>query len=186
MASTGDDAGDLAQDVSTTNLQVEDQPVLQASEVSSGVDLKSPELPLQASVSSPCLTVSNGRIFLDICSGVTRPLSKAILDLGGDVLSFDILLHESMDLLRDDVFEQLLRICSSGQVGYGSASPACAHYSRKALRTPEALQGVAGLSSYELQQVQESYLMLSRCVICLTLIYQAGGHVHLEQPPSAT
>ena len=194
MVSTGDDAGDSVQDVFTTNLLVEDQPFLQDPEVSSGVDLKSPELPLQACVSSPCLTVSNGRIFLDICSGVTSPLSKAILELGGDVLSFDILLHESMDLLRDDMYEQLLRICSSGQVGYGSASPACAHYSRlkllpgpgpKALRTPEALQGVDGLSSYELQQVQESYLMLSRCVTCLTLIFQAGGHVQLEQPPSA-
>ena len=98
------------------------------------------------------------------------------------------------NLLQDDTYEQLLRICSSGQVGYGSASPACAHYSRlkllpgpgpKALRTPEALQGVAGLNSYELQQVQESYLMLSRCILCLTLVFQAGGHVHLEQPPSA-
>ena len=99
-----------------------------------------------------------------------------------------------MDLLHDSTYEQLLRLCASGQVGYGSASPACAHYSRlkllpgpgpKALRTPDSLQGVPGLNSYELQQVQESYLMLSRCIICLTLIFQAGGHVHLEQPPSA-
>ena len=194
LDATGDDTGDSVQQDFTTNLTVENQPSLQAHAVSSGVDLKSPELPLQASVSSQRLTISAGRIFLDICSGVTRPLSKAVLHLGGDVFSFDILLHESMDLLRDDVYEQLLRICSSGQVGYGSASPACAHYSRlkllpgpgpKALRTPEALQGVSGLSSYELQQVQESYLMLSRCVTCLTLIFQAGGHVHLEQPPSA-
>ena len=194
FVSTGDDAGGSVQDVSTMNLAVDDQPSLQVQDVSSGVDLKSRDFPLQASVSSPCLTVPEGRIFLDICSGVTRPLSKAILDLCGDVLSFDILLHESMDLLRYDTYEQLLRICSSGQVGYGSASPACAHYSRlkllpgpgpKALRTPEALQGVAGLNSYELQQVQESYLMLSRCIICLTLAFQAGGHVHLEQPPSA-
>ena len=97
-----------------------------------------------------------GPYFFDICSGVTRPLSKALLDLGGDVLSFDILLHESMDLLQDDTYEQLLRICSSGQVGYGSASPACAHYSRlkllpgpgpKALRTPEALQGLQVLTA---------------------------------------
>ena len=27
--------------------------------------------------------------------------------------------------------------------------------------------------------------MLSRCVTCLTLVFQAGGYVHLEQPPSA-
>ena len=187
FVSTGDDAWGSVQDVSTMNLAIDDQ------DVSSGVDLKSREFYLQASVSSPCLTVSASRIFLDICSGVTKPLSTAVLDLGGDVLSF-VLLHESMDLLHDATYEQLLRICSSGQVGYGSASPACAHYSRlkllpgpgaKALRTPEALQGVAGLTSYELQQVQESYLMFSRCVTCLTLVFQAGGHVHLEQPPSA-
>ena len=191
---TGDDAGDSVQQDFTMNLMVENQPSLQDHTVSSGVDLKSPELPLQASVSSQSLPIPAGRIFLDICSGVTRPLSKAVLRLGGDVFSFDILFHESMDLLRDDIYEQLLRICSSGQVGYGSASPACAQGSRlkllpgpgpKALRTPEALQGVSGLSSYELQQVQESYLMLSRCVTCLALIFQAGGHVHLEQPPSA-
>ena len=66
------------------------------------------------------------------------------------------------------------------------------HYSRlklhrpgpKALRTPEAMQGVPGLTSAELLQVQDSYMILFRCVTCLTLIYQAGGHAHLEQPPS--
>ena len=162
--------------------------------VSSESDKTPMEFKLHDSVSSPHFAVPEGRIFLDICSGATRPLSAAALALGCDVLSFDSLLDQSMDLLRDDSYEQLLRICSSGQVGYGSASPACCHYSRlklrpgpgpKALRTPEALQGVPGLNSHDLQKVQESYLMLSRCVICLTLIFQAGGHVHLEQPPSA-
>ena len=180
--------------VSTVNLEVDEQFPLKVSDAGSTSDLKSNEPTLHSVVSPPVLTVPGGRIFLDICSGVTRPLSKAVLHLGGDILSYDILLHSEMDLLRDDSYEQLLRLCSSGQVGYGSASPACAHYSRlkllpgpgpKALRTPEALQGVKGLSGYELQQVQESYLMLSRCIICLTLIFQAGGHVHLEQPPSA-
>ena len=161
---------------------------------SSDMDQTPMEFKLQDTISSPHFAVPEGRIFLDICSGTTRPLSVAVLALGCDVLSFDILLDESMDLLRDDSYEQLLRLCSSGQVGYGSASPACCHYSRlklrpgpgpKALRTPEALQGVPGLNSADLQKVQESYLMLSRCVTCLTLIFQAGGHVHLEQPPSA-
>ena len=86
-----------------------------------------------------------------------------------------------------------MRICSSGQVAYGAASPSCAHYSRlklhqpgpKALRTPEALQGVPSLSSAELLQVQESYMMLFRAVTCLTLVFQSGGHTHLEQPPTA-
>ena len=171
-------------------LKASDSPKIGSSEM----DKTPMEFKLQDTVSSPHFAVPEGRIFLDICSGTTRPLSVAVLALGCDVLSFDILLDESMDLLRDDSYEQLLRLCSSGQVGYGSASPACCHYSRlklrpgpgpKALRTPEALQGVPGLNSADLQKVQESYLMLSRCVVCLTLIFQAGGHVHLEQPPSA-
>ena len=133
------------------------------------------------------------KLFLDICAGATRPLSEAILAQQGNVLAFDILRDSRMDLLNDQSYEQLLRICSSGQVAYGGASPSCAHYSRlklhrpgpKALRTPEALQGVPGLTSDELLQVQESHMMLFRSVTCLTLIYQAGGHVHLEQPPTA-
>ena len=143
--------------------------------------------------SPPDFHQGDGRIFLDICSGATRPLSEAILAQHGDVLAFDILRDSRMDLLNDQSYEQLLRVCSSGQVAYGAASPSCAHYSRlklhrpgpKALRTPEALQGVPGLNSDELLQVQNSYMMLFRCVTCLTLIYQAGGHAHLEQPPTA-
>ncbi len=116
LDATGDDAGDSVQQDFTTNLTVENQPSLQAHAVSSGVDLKSPELPLQASVSSQRLTISTGRIFLEICSGVTRPLSKAVLHLGGDVLSFDILLRESMDLLRDDVYDTMSSFCESAQL----------------------------------------------------------------------
>ena len=162
-------SGGLSQDVSTMNSLVDDQPLLQDHEVSSEVDLKPQDSPLPAVISSTTLPVPEGRIFLDLCAGVTRPLSKAVLDLGGDILSFDILLDEKMDLLHDSTYEQLLRLCSSGQVGYGSASPACAHYSRlkllpgpgpKALRTPDSLQGVPGLNSYELQQVQEELLSL--------------------------
>ena len=160
---------------------------------SSGEAAVSPVSPTVLSPSHPVFHTGDGKIFLDICSGATRPLSKAILAQHGDVLAFDILLDSRMDLLNDQSYEQLLRICSSGQVAYGAASPSCAHYSRlklhrpgpKALRTPEAMQGVPGLTSAELLQVQDSYMMLFRCVTCLTLIYQAGGHAHLEQPPSA-
>ncbi|CAL1140530.1 unnamed protein product [Cladocopium goreaui] len=58
---------------------------------------------------------TDARLFLDICSGATRPLSAAILAQQGNVLSFDILLDKRMDLLNDQSYEQLLRICSSGQ-----------------------------------------------------------------------
>ena len=74
--------------------------------------------------------IPSGKFFLDVCSGVTRPLSMAILDHGHPVLSFDILLDSSMDILSDAAYEDLLRVAASGQVGYGAASPSCCEYSR--------------------------------------------------------
>ena len=139
-------------------------------------------------------TVPSGKFFLDVCSGVTRPLSTAVLEHGHSVLSFDVLLDSSMDILSDAAYEDLLRVASSGQVGYGAASPSCCEYSRlklrnddgpKALRSPEHLSGLPNLTPWELQRVQESFMMLSRCVEVLTLVFQAGGHVHLEQPLNA-
>ena len=55
----------------------------------------------------------------------------------------------------------------------------------KALRTPQHMNGVPGLTSFELQKVQESSTILERCVTCLRVTYQSGGHAHLEQPASA-
>ena len=146
-------------------------------------------------ISTSVLTaIPSGKFFLDVCSGVTRPLSMAILEHGHPVLSFDTLLDSSMDILSDAAYEDLLRVAASGQVGYGAASPSCCEYSRlklrddggpKALRSPEHLSGLPNLTAWELQRVQESFLMLSRCVEVLTLVFQAGGHVHLEQPLNA-
>ena len=136
----------------------------------------------------------HGRFFLDICAGVTRPLSSACHAKGLNIFSFDILLDSSLDLLNDDAYEQLLRVCSSGQVAYAAGSPSCNQYSRlklrndggpKALRTPEHLDGVPGLSSAEVLKLQESYTMLSRVINCLRLVFLSGGHVHLEQPQNA-
>ena len=113
-------------------------------------------------------------MFLDICSGSSRPLSTSMLHLGASVVSFDILLDPRMDILNDSSYEKLLRLCASRQVAYGCASPSCSQYSRLKLRPPE-----------DLQKVQESAIMLQRCVQCLLLVYLAGGHVHLEQPTNA-
>ena len=133
-------------------------------------------------------------VFLDICSGVSRPLSRALRALHADVISFDLLLNPDMNLLQDESYETLLKLCSSGAVAYGSASPSCAQYSRlklrqdggpPPLRTPTHLQGVPGLSPQDLAKVQDSFVMLSRCLQCLTLVHASGGHVHLEQPSSA-
>ena len=113
--------------------------------------------------------------------------------LGVDHLSVDILLDPQMDLLSDAFYESLLRVCASGVVGSGAASPSCGEYSRlklrpngpKALRTPEFSAGLPELAPDELQRVQESFITLFRRIQCLRLIHLAGGHIHLEQPTNA-
>ena len=134
------------------------------------------------------------RIFLDLCCGVSKPLSTAIQALGKPVVAFDILCNPQDDLLDDSRFEQLLKLCASGVVAYGCASPCCSQYSRlklrndggpRALRTPEHLEGIPNLNAADLEKVQASSTMLYRCIICLQLIFLAGGHVHLEQPTNA-
>lgn len=149
------------------------------------------------SLSSPWGALSSvhdaNRVFLDICCGVNKPLSQAVSELQGDLFSFDVLIHVSLDIFDDAVFERLLRICASGIVGYNANSPACKEYSRlklrpngpPALRTPEFLDGKPGISADDMLAVQESRLMLTRCVQCATLTFDAGGHSHLEQPSSA-
>ena len=129
------------------------------------------------------------RIFLDVCSGCERPLSVAVESAGFAALSIDVLLDPSMDLLQDSFFEQLLFICGSGS----AASPSCSHYSRLklsngppfAIRTPAHLDGVPGLSPSDLAKIQESKEILTRCCKCVSVVYAAGGHGHLEQPAGA-
>eukprot|EP00438_Fugacium_kawagutii_P005241 Skav220659 [mRNA] locus=scaffold2604:21832:27884:+ [translate_table: standard] len=112
---------------------------------------------------------------------------------GCDILAFDILIDPTCDLLSDVQYERLLRLCISGSVMYCAASPACREYSRlklkpggpPALRTPEHLEGIPGLDASSLLQVQESFLMLSRSVMCIRLTHSSGNHGHLEQPLSA-
>ena len=139
----------------------------------------SPSIPPSLSQSHPILeqaAQSSSRIFLDICAGASRPLSTAILQQGFSVLSFDILLNSTMNLLDNDSFESLLRLASSGQVGYGAASPSCNDYSRiklkadngpRAIRTPEHLNGVPNLTHAEKLRIQSSHQMLYRCLLCL-------------------
>lgn len=74
------------------------------------------------------------------------------------------------------------------------ASPPCRHYSRlklrnddgpQALRTPEHLSGIPGLSPEDLAEVQESHTILARCIQVPLLVFDTGGHSHLEQPTNA-
>ncbi len=87
--------------------QVQDEPAL----ASPSVSLSSPWGPLSS-------VHGANRVFLDVCCGVNRPLSDAVLKLGGDSFSFDVLIKVSYDIFDDVMFERLLRICASGIVGY--------------------------------------------------------------------
>ena len=103
------------------------------------------------------------RLFLDICCGHRGPLSSAVMSLGGDVVQFDILIHSGDDLLDDATFARLMKLASSGIIAYCACSPSCCEYSRlklkpggpPALRTPEFLDGVPGLSGDDLLKVQK-------------------------------
>ena len=133
------------------------------------------------------------RIFLDVCSGVSKPISAALRNLNRTVLAIDLLLHSSMNLLNDEFFEQLLRLCGSGLVAYCATAPNCGLYSLlrlrpggpRALRTPSELDGVAGLSADEAMQLQESSLLFDRCAECACITHLSGGHAHVEQPSGA-
>ena len=133
------------------------------------------------------------KIFLDICSGVDAPLSSAVSKLGFPALSIDLLVDSRMDLLDDSFYEQLLRLCGSGVVGYSAASPSCTEYSLlklrpggpKAIRTPDMLSGVPNLTPEETQRLQDSATLLYRCVNSVSVTYSSGGHGHIEQPSGA-
>ena len=98
-----------------------------------------------------------------------------------------------MNLLNDEFFDQLLRLCGSGLVAYCSTAPNCGLYSLlrlrpggpRALRTPSELDGVEGLSASEAIQLQESSLLFDRCAECACMTHLSGGHAHIEQPSEA-
>ena len=98
-----------------------------------------------------------------------------------------------MNPLNDAFFEQVLRLCGSGVVGYTASAPSCALYSLlrlrpggpKPLRTPDELNGVADLSMEEALQLQESSLLFDRSTECAQVTFLAGGHSHVQQPSGA-
>ena len=85
-------------------------------------------------VSPDCEPSHRPRVFLDVCAGSTSPLSKTLLALHKTVLSIDFLLFSEMDLLNDDFYFQLLRLCANEIVTYTACSSSCAEYSKLKLK----------------------------------------------------
>ena len=103
----------------------------------------------QSVPSSPAVDMglSGQRLFLDICSGATRPLSQAALDVGMQVLSVDPLCAGKLDLFNNAHYEQLLRISFSGIVWFACASPPCVVISARLNFDPVLAPGQSALGS---------------------------------------
>ena len=128
-----------------------------------------PHLEVSQSAAAPAVSVPPARSDMDVgrkriffwcCCGHNSPLPSALRAIGGDVVKFDILLRTQDGLLDATAFSRLLKLAASGLVAYYACSPACCQYSRlklrpggpPALRTPDHLDGVPGLSSWWLSQ----------------------------------
>ena len=117
-----------------------------------------------------------------------------MLELGADCFGpVDFALRETHDILDDRVFDVMLRLAYSGLVGVAWSAPPCKEFSRlklkrpgpKALRTPEYMDGVPGLSSAEQARVDASTAIHSRSRAILRGVVSATGQAGMEQPPSA-
>ena len=95
--------------------------------------------------------------------------------------------------LDDRVFDGMLRLAYSGLVGMAWSAPPCKEFSRlklkrpgpKALRTPEYMDGVPGLSSAEQARVDASAAIHCRSRAILRQVISSAGQAGMEQPPSA-
>ncbi|CAE7366635.1 unnamed protein product [Symbiodinium sp. CCMP2592] len=128
-------------------------------------------------------------IFLDICCGASHPLTTAISSCGIICLPIDLLGEEQLDLLHDDTYDHLLRLCFSGIVRFAHGSPPCKEYSRlklrpggpAAIRSPEHLNGLPGNTASQQERVVSSQKLLYRCVCLLRAAFNSGAHDMLAE-----
>ena len=131
-------------------------------------------------------------MFLDVFAGVHCPLSKALHQVGGDYLApFDFALRSTRDMLDNRVMHLLQTLCFSGIVGVAWSAPPCKEFSHlklkqpgpKALRTPQHMDGVPGLSPAEQARVDASTEIHRRSRAFLRAVVSAAGQAGME--PSA-
>ena len=134
------------------------------------------------------------RLFLDIFSGISAPLTTAMQALNADCFApFDLDMDSTCNILDDAQYRLLLRIASSGLVGVVWSAPPCKEFSRlklrqpgpKALRTPEHMDGVPSNSPAEQAKVDASTEIHKRSRQVLRIARQSGSHTGFEQPPSS-
>ena len=102
---------------------------------------------------------------LDVFAGRLHPVTTAAVRRGFDCFEpFDLDHNQAHDILDNAVFEALLKLCWSGIIALIMLAPPCKEYFRlklrpggpKALRTPQHMNGVPGLSPSQLKRLQDS------------------------------
>ena len=102
-------------------------------------------------------------------------LTKAMHAKGADYFQpFDLDRDPKCNILDDSAFAILLRLAWSGLIGAVWSAPPCKEYSRlklrpggpKALRTPEHMGGVPGLTEDEQRRVDQSKAIHDRGKYC--------------------
>ena len=105
----------------------------------------------------------------------------------------DLLSGEHIDLLHDETFASLRRLCASGLVGAAAAAPPCSAFSRSRLlpggpppiRTISHPRGKDRLSPPQATELATSSLIHVRCRELLALVAARGGLIWLENPTSS-
>ncbi|CAE7202888.1 LRRC45 [Symbiodinium sp. CCMP2592] len=133
-------------------------------------------------------------LFLDLFSGCSAPLSKAVSNLGLDrIAPIDVLHGEEVDLLLPQHQASMRKLCSSGLVRVAVAAPPCSSFSRArlkpggppAVRTPAHPHGIPAPSQRQQAELQRSDKLHELCRELLTLVLLSGGLVLLENPSSS-
>ena len=136
----------------------------------------------------------SAKIFVDLFSGASAPLSAAIGALGLARLEpLDKLHGCHFDLLDDRHFQDLCLLASSGIVGAASAAPPCASFSRARLRpggplpvrTARRPTGIPTPTLAQRSELSESSSLHSRARHVLSLVGAHGGLILLENPASS-
>lgn len=144
-----------------------------------------------------CVVKLKLRLCMDICSGESAPVTRALLSLHGSCLA-PIAAGSAQggtahDILQDEIFDFIIRLAWTGAIGAGLAAPPCSKYSRlrlkpggpPALRDDKNVDGFPGLSPTLKTQVQESQQIHLRCISILAAIWSTGRFVCYAQPPGS-
>ena len=124
-------------------------------------------------------------------------MTSAAISLGLDCFEpFDLDGNTAHDILDNEVFEALLRLCWSGIVVLIMLAPPCKEYSRlklrpggpKALRTPQHMNGAPGLLPSQRKKLLDSQTIHERGRASFRAVVSKGGvgigkFPHAARPP---